>query len=114
MNARAFLEELRRRGVSLEAEGDRLVVEAPAEACTQELRAMLSEHKLRLLELLKLARGVPRVGNRSTLIIRWSEYPVWIKLRDPTTGEWHEIRASECLPSIVEAAEADRRQGEGA
>lgn len=114
MNARAFLQELRRRGVSLEAQGDRLVVEAPAEVYTDELRTTLSKHKPRLLELLKPARGGPRRSNRSTLVIRWSEYPVWIKLRDPATGEWHEIRASECLPSIVEAADTDRRRGGGA
>ena len=38
------------------------------------------------------------------MIIRWSEYPDWIKLHDPLTGDWHEVRASECLPGVVETA----------
>lgn len=50
-------------------------------------------------------------ANRRGLIIRWSEYPTWIKLHDPTTGEWHEVKASECLPSIVEAANKYRKKG---
>lgn len=51
-------------------------------------------------------------ANRRGLIIRWSEYPIWIKLHDPLTGEWHEVRASECLPSIVEAANRHKRKEE--
>ncbi|MDQ4128619.1 MAG: hypothetical protein M3151_11835 [Actinomycetota bacterium] len=45
-----------------------------------------------------------RAANRRGLVIRWSEYPVWIELRDPLTGEWHEVRASKCLPGVVESA----------
>jgi hypothetical protein len=45
------------------------------------------------------------------LIIRWSKYPTWIELHDPLTGEWHEVRTSECLPGVV--AEADRRREQG-
>ncbi len=44
------------------------------------------------------------------LLIRWSEHPTWIKLHDPTTGEWHEVRASECLPGVVETANKYRRK----
>jgi hypothetical protein len=45
------------------------------------------------------------------LIIRWSEYPTWIKLHDPTTGEWHEVKASECLPGVLKAADTYRKKG---
>ncbi len=49
-------------------------------------------------------------ASRSGLIIRWSEYPEWIKLHDPLTGEWHEVRASECPPGVVEAADRHRKR----
>ena len=110
MNARALLMELRRKGVMLAADGDRLVVEAPEEVATEGLRAVLSEHKPRLLEILRSDSGGAPGTNRG-LIARWSEYPTWIKLRDPTTGEWHEVRAAESLPSLVEGADAERRRG---
>jgi hypothetical protein len=48
------------------------------------------------------------------LIIRWSEYPDWIKLHDPTSGEWNEVRAEECLPEIVETANKCRKNKGGA
>jgi hypothetical protein len=35
-------------------------------------------------------------------------------LHDPTTGDWHEVKASECLPSVVESAKTHRRRrGQG-
>lgn len=50
-------------------------------------------------------------ADRRGLLIRWSEYPTWIKLHDPITGEWHEVRASECLPGVVETANKYRKKG---
>ena len=52
-----------------------------------------------------------QVASRRGLIIRWSEYPEWIKIHDPLTGEWHELRASECSPGVVEAANRHRKKG---
>lgn len=49
-------------------------------------------------------------ANRRGVIIRWSEYPEWIKLHDPTSGEWHEVRAEECLPGVVESANKYRKK----
>ena len=49
-------------------------------------------------------------ANRRGLVIRWSEYPEWIKLHDPTTGEWHEVRAEECLTGVVETANKYRKK----
>ena len=54
----------------------------------------------------KLDKAV-RIG----LVVSWSEYPEWIKLHDPTTGEWHEVKASESLPRVVEAANKYRKKG---
>ena len=48
---------------------------------------------------------------RIGLVIRWSEDPMWIKLHDPTTGEWHEVRAEECLPGVVGSANKYRKKG---
>ena len=48
---------------------------------------------------------------RIGLVIRWSEDPRWIKLHDPTTGDWHEVRAEECLPSVVDSANKYRKKG---
>jgi hypothetical protein len=50
-------------------------------------------------------------ASRRGLIICWSEYPDWIMLHDPTTGEWHEVRESECLPGVVETAKKYRKKG---
>jgi hypothetical protein len=61
-------------------------------------REALAERRRRKLE---------EAGRRG-LVVRWSEYPDWIALHDPMSGEWHEVRASDCLPSLVE--EADRRR----
>ena len=117
MNARFLLNALRGAGVNLTPEEDGLHVDAPAGTLTEILRASLMENKEALIELLEQERAKLEAAGRRGLVIRWSEYPVWIKLHDPLTGEWHEVRASECLPGVVEAAnrkrsrKADRKNG---
>ncbi len=108
MNARLLLSDLRGAGVNLTPQGDGLHVDAPAGALTEALRDSLAENKEALIELLERERVGPEASDRRGLIIRWSEYPVWIKLHDPYTGEWHEVRASECLPRVVETANRKR------
>ncbi len=49
-------------------------------------------------------------ASRRGLVIRWSEYPEWIKIHDPLTGEWHEVRSSECSPGVVETANQHRKK----
>lgn len=111
MNARALLEDLRNQGVCLEVDGERLMVDAPAGAITDEIRTNLAEHKPKLLKLLGWERHKLEKTNRRGLVIRWSEYPGWIKLHDPTDGTWHEVRAEECLPRVVETANRYRKKG---
>jgi hypothetical protein len=111
MSVGALLEDLRRRDVTLEAKGDLLHVDAPAGVMTDELRDALVENKGRLLGLLARERHKLEKAGRRGLAIRWSEYPVWIKLHDPLTGEWHEVKASECLPGVVETADRHRKKG---
>jgi hypothetical protein len=111
MSARALLDDLRRRDVILEADGDRLHVDAPARVMTDELRAALVENKGRLLESLARERSNLTEASGRELVIRWSEYPTWIKLHDPLTGDWHEVKASECLPGVIDTADRYRKKG---
>ena len=52
-------------------------------------------------------RKVEEAGRRG-LVVRWSEYPNWLALHDPMSGEWVEVRTEDCFPSLVE--EANRRR----
>jgi TubC N-terminal docking domain len=110
LSARALLEELRVREVHLEADGLILRVDAPAEADTGELRTKLCEHKRGLIRLLESERKRLEDADRRGLVIRWSREPGWISLHDPTSGEWHDVKASECLPTVVDTARANRRR----
>ena len=112
MNAQDLLKDLRSRDVRVEADGERLVVDAPAGAITEEAKATLTEHKPKLLKLLGWERRKLERADRLGCTARWSRHPWWIELHDPTTGEWHEVKASECLPGVV--AEADRIRKGGA
>jgi hypothetical protein len=50
-------------------------------------------------------------AERRGLVVRWSDYPTWIALHDPLSGEWVEIKAKDCLPSLVEEARRGRSRG---
>ena len=112
MSARALLEELEQMGVQLRVDGTHLEYEGPQEVVTAELLRRLTEYKPSLMKLLGWEGRKLEDEGRCGLLVRWSEYPTWIALCDPTTGEWHEIRASECLPGVVESANQDRNKGE--
>jgi hypothetical protein len=103
------LENFQRRDIRLYADGDRLLVDAPAEADTAERRAILSQHKGHLLKVLRWEQRKLAEADKRGLVIKWSKTPGWISLHDPTTGEWHEVRARECLPGVVRAASASAR-----
>ena len=117
MNALKLYHDLKKRDICLEADGEILKVDAPAGALTETLRSSLAVNKEALIELLERERVRLGAADRRGLIIRWSEYPVWIKLHDPLTGDWHEVKASECLLGVVETAnrkrsrKADRKNG---
>jgi len=110
MNARILLKALRGTGVVLTPEEGGLHVDAPAGVLTDALRRSLVENKESLIELLERERVELKAADRRGLVIRWSKYPVWIELHDPLTGEWHEVRAAECLPGVVETANRKRSQ----
>lgn len=74
-----------------------------------------ASNKLKLLKLLDWERECERrkleEADLRGLVIRWAKERGWIALHDPTTGEWHEVRASECLPSVVRTANVHRKKG---
>jgi len=110
MNARLLLKALRGKGVVLTPEEDGLHVDAPAGVLTEALRRSLMENKEALIKLLERERIKVKAADRRGVVIRWSEYPVWIELHDPLAGEWHEVRGSECLPGVVQTANRKRSQ----
>ncbi len=112
MNTSALLEDLRGKGVILEACSLTLRVVAPREVATKELHEIVSRHKHALIRILERERKRLEEADRRGLIIKWSKEPGYVALHDPTTGEWHEVRASECSPSVVESAKAHRRRRE--
>jgi hypothetical protein len=97
--------------VHLKADGERLLVDTPAGTITDEIKATLTEIKPNLLKLLTWEQRKLEKADQRGLLIRWSEYPEWIKLHDPTTGEWHEVKAAECLPGVLETANKYRKKG---
>ena len=113
MTALDLLEELRNRDVRLQADGLVLHVEAPAAAATEELRAALGEHKRDLIRLLERERRKLEEADRRGLVIKWSREPGYVSLHDPSTGEWHDVKSSECPSWVIEDARAHRRWGRG-
>jgi hypothetical protein len=111
VSARALLEELEQIGVQLRVDGAHLEYEGPEEVVTPELLHRLREHKPSLMKLLRWESRKLEDADWHGLLVRWSEYPTWIALRDPATAEWHEVKASECLPGVVESANQDREKG---
>ena len=101
MSARTLLTELRTLGVELAVEGDGLTVDAPPAVITEDLRSAMVENKPRLLKLLTWEQRKLEEADRRGLVIRWSREPGYISLHDPLTGEWHDVKASECLPGVV-------------
>ena len=59
-------------------------------------------------ELASRRRRKLEEASRRGLVVRWSEYPNWIALHDPSSGEWVDVRAEDCFPSLVD--EANRRR----
>ena len=112
-NASVLLEELCRQGVRLQADGLTLRVDAPEEAVTGGLLANCRENKRDLIRLLERERFKLEAADRRGLVVKWAKEPGYIALHDPITGEWHEVKASECPPSIVESAKANRRRSVG-
>ena len=111
MNALTLYHDLKARGIFLEVDGDRLVVDAPAGELTDGDKATLLECKPILLKFLEWKGRKLDKAARLGCVARWSKYPTWIDLHDPLTGESHELKASECLPGVVAEANQHREEG---
>jgi len=85
----------------------------PAGAIPYEVKGTLAEHKPKLLKLLEWEPRKLREADRRGFVIRCFIHPYWMKLHDLTDGSWHEIRAAECLPSVVESASEYQKRGGG-
>jgi hypothetical protein len=113
VNARALLDNRRGQDVCLQVNGGRLMVDTPAGALPDKVEGALAEHKPKLLKLLGWEQRKLREADRRGVLLRWSKQLGWIKLHDLMDGSWHEIRAAECLPSVVESASEYQKRGGG-
>jgi predicted metal-dependent hydrolase len=114
LNVAELVESLRYKDVRLQAVEDKLRVDAPANVDYEALRYTLSKNKAALLRYLRQEQQELEEAYKRGLIIQWSKHPGWISLHDPTTGEWHDVVPSECLPGIVEAAKSHGQRLKGA
>ena len=109
MKALLLYHDLKKRGVILESDGDKLIVDAPAGALTGEDKAALTEFKPRLLKFLA-RKEEPRDDGRR-FDVRPSRYPGYTSLYDPIHDEWHDFPTRDCYPSIVALANKRRKNG---
>jgi hypothetical protein len=94
----------------VEVHGEHLKIDAPAGMLTEEDRAALMEFKPKLLKFLSHIYEEPQEGPERARA--WPAGQGLVQIRDPFTGEWHELPAAKSLPGVL--AEADRRRKGGA
>jgi hypothetical protein len=109
VNALLLYHNLKKRGVLLEADGDRLLVDAPAGVLTDENRTALVKFKPVLLQLLSRTEEPRDEGRRFDA--RPSRHPAHTSLYDPIHDEWHDFPTKDCFASIVKLADTKRRKG---
>ena len=111
MNVLTLYYDMKKRGVHFEADGGRLLVDAPAGALSGQDRQALVEAKPALLRMLTPgADEVPEDDGRR-FDARPSRRPGYTSLYDPIEGEWHDFPTKDCYPSIVELANKKRSKG---
>jgi hypothetical protein len=107
VNALNLYHDHKKRGVLLDAEGEKLRVDAPAGELTDDDRAALTELKPMLMRFIA---GRPQDDGRR-FEARPSRYPGYTSLYDPVSDEWHDVPTRDCFTSIVEEANGERRTG---
>lgn len=110
MSARDVLRDLREQDVRLGVDGLTLLVDAPRETATDELRDSLRENKRALIRLIESERVRLEAAARRGLLIRWARESGYIAVHDPLTGEWHEVPSSGCPEWVIQDAKAYRRR----
>jgi hypothetical protein len=108
LNALTLYHDLKARGVFLQVDGEKLLVDAPAGELIDGDRAALTEFKPILLKFLT-GREESRDDGRS-FKARPSRYRGYTSLYDPVHNEWHDFPTRDCFPSIV-AETGIRRKG---
>ena len=111
MSARELLADLRDLGVAVEVNNGFLNLDAPSGVVTDDLLESVTEHKPKLLKLIEWERHRREEADRRGLVIKWSREPGYVSIHDPTTGEWHEVKAEGCLPGVVATANKYRKKG---
>jgi hypothetical protein len=111
VNVLALYHDMKKRGVHLEADDGRLLVDAPTVTLSGEDRAALVEAKPVLLKMLAPKADGEPVDDGRRFDARPSRHPGYTSLYDPTEAEWHDFPTNDCYPSIVELANRKRRRG---
>jgi hypothetical protein len=112
VNVLSLYHDLKQRGVILQADGESLLVDAPAGVVTEEDKSALLEVKPVLLKLLsRIALREQEEDDGRRFDARRSRHPGYTFIYDPVEGEWHDFPTKDCYPSIV--ALADKRSKKG-
>jgi hypothetical protein len=110
VNVLSLYRDLKQRGVILEADGNRLKVNAPTGILTKEDREALFQAKTALLKMLSPPiAGYEDDGRRFDA--RLSRHPGYTSLYDPVHDEWHDFPTKDCYPSIITLANKRREKG---
>jgi hypothetical protein len=127
MNAHELLKDLQGQDVRLEADGERLLINAPPGGVTREVRDALCRHKAQLLALLRADSVPDEVGERGERCdttegtraeltdgrrfdARLSRHSGYTSLYDPVRGEWHDFPTRDCYPSVIELAHRRKKR----
>ena len=86
MNARAVLTELREQDIRVSACGERLLIDAPAGALTDDLRAVLTENKSEILAALE-EDALRSVRQASALVAYASSVLPFVRFTVRETGD---------------------------
>ncbi|GAA0416168.1 amino acid adenylation domain-containing protein [Streptomyces luteireticuli] len=84
-----FLAELRRRGITVTADGDRLRCLARHGVLTAEVQAEIAEHKAEILRELRAGDGIP-VADGTPVPLSFEQERMWLTHRfHPTSSSYH-------------------------
>ena len=112
MNAIALLEDLARRGIHIEARGDRLRL-APASAVSPELRLLLLQHKSELLACLSVTSSRPACQEETSLSGRerlWGMLNTWSRMIE---DEWTQAAVDRLKDDILDVFAAHPGEADG-
>lgn len=104
-SGRRMASSVRGGGSSSKALGVDAVESSVVDINGRALRKDATQDARSSLELKEDGEDSPWYG----LNVRWSRRWGWIELRDPFTGEWHEVRKEDCPEWVIRAANEQRQ-----